>query len=231
MLKILAGTVDLLLPRPCCACDTKLKPWEEQICTLCLMQIPLSDYHLNPENPVAQIFWGRVQLEQAGSWFIYYKGSRFVKILHRLKYEHRPAIGMALGKLYGYQLKHSGLYLLPDFIVPVPLHRKRKRKRGYNQSEMIARGLGRALDVPVRTDLLIRTAKTQTQTNKSRTDRYDNVHGKFNVANPSGIENKHLLLVDDVITTGATLEACAEELLKTQNVKVSVASLAYAAKW
>ena len=195
------------------------------------MQIPVSNYHLDHQNPVAQIFWGRVYLEQAGCWFIYNKSSRFMKILHRLKYEHRPAIGIALGKLYGYQLKHSGVYLLPDIIVPVPLHSKRKRKRGYNQSEMIARGLGIALDREVRTDLLVRTAKTQTQTNKSRSDRYENVRGKFRVQNSEELVNKHILLVDDVITTGATIEACAEELLAVNGVKVSVGALAHAAKW
>ena len=222
--------LNFLLPRPCCACDSHLYSWEDQICTLCLMQLPISDYHLDPDNPVAEIFWGRVRLEQAGAWFIFLKASRFQKVLHRLKYQHQPKIGIALGKLYAYQLKHSDVFLLPDVIIPVPLHPRRKRKRGYNQSEMIARGMSIALDRPVRTDLLLRTAKSQTQTNKSRTERYENVSGKFKVHKEEEIINKHILLIDDVITTGATIEACAEELLKTEGIKVSIAALAYAAK-
>lgn len=226
----LKAFLDLLLPRTCCACNRTLNPWEEEICQLCLIEIPISSYHLDPENPVAQVFWGRVKLEQASTWFIYMRGSRFGNILHRLKYEHRPKIGIAMGKKYGYQLKHSGVYDIPDFIIPVPLHPKRKRSRGYNQSEMISKGLSIALEIPVRTDLLQRTTHTKTQTAKTRADRYLNVSGKFCISNPESIRYKHILLVDDVITTGATIEACAEELLKEEEVKVSVVGGAYASK-
>ncbi len=231
LIEILNSIVGLLLPHTCCACNIKLQPWEEQICALCLMEIPLSDHHLDQENAVAQTFWGRVRLEQAGSYFLFYKASRFQIILHRLKYEHRPEIGVGLGRLFGARLLHSGAYLLPDVIVPVPLHRQRLRKRGYNQSERIAKGLALSLDRPLRTDLLLRKAKTQTQTRKSRADRYQNVQGKFHTPRPDELVNLHMLLVDDVITTGATIEACAEELLKIEGVRVSVVSLAFATKW
>jgi len=226
----LKNFLDLLLPRTCAACDRSLKPWEEEICQLCLMQLPISNYHLDANNPVAQVFWGRVRLEQVGTWFIYLRGSRFQNLLHRLKYEHRPRIGIAMGKNYGYQLKHSGIYEIPHLIIPVPLHPKRRRSRGYNQSEMIAKGLAVALEIPVRTDILVRTVHTKTQTAKTRDERYLNVSGKFQVINPQTIINKHILLVDDVITTGATIEACAEELIKIKGTRVSVAGIAYASK-
>lgn len=226
----LKNLLDLLLPRTCGACERILNPWETEICQLCLFEIPITNFHLDPNNPVAQIFWGRVHLEQASTWFTYISGSRFGKLLHRLKYEHRPKIGVAIGEIYGYQLLHSGVYQIPDLIIPVPLHPKRKRKRGYNQSEMIARGLSRALEIPTRTDLLQRTVHTKTQTAKSRADRYLNVSGKFQVTSKKEVTGKHLLLVDDVITTGATIEACAEELLKVEGVRVSVVGASFASK-
>ncbi|MCK5821550.1 MAG: ComF family protein [Bacteroidales bacterium] len=227
---ILRDFLDLFLPRTCAACNRALNPWEEEICQLCLMQLPISNYHMDHNNPVAQVFWGRVRLEQASTWFIYMRGSRFQNLLHRLKYEHRPRIGIAMGKNYGYQLKHSGIYEIPHLIIPVPLHPKRQRSRGYNQSEVISRGLSIALEIPVRLDILLRTVHTKTQTAKTRAERYQNVSGKFQVNNHEAIQNKHILLVDDVITTGATIEACAEELLKIEGTRLSVIGVAYASK-
>ncbi len=230
IIKYCSAFLDLLLPRTCAACNRTLNPWEEEICQLCLMQLPISNHHLNPDNPVAQVFWGRVRLEQVSTWFIYIQGSRFQNLLHRLKYEHRPKIGVAMGKKYGYQLLHSGVYQIPDLIVPVPLHPKRKRSRGYNQSEMIAKGLSQALGIPIQTNILFRTVHTSTQTAKTRADRYLNVSGKFCVKNPQNMQGKHILLVDDVITTGATIEACAEMLLATNETTVSVIGIAFASK-
>lgn len=230
VLQTIKSFIDLLLPRTCAACNRALNPWEDEICQLCLMQLPISNYHLDSDNPVAQVFWGRVRLEQVGTWFIYIRGSRFQNLLHRLKYEHRPRIGIAMGKNYGYQLKHSGVYEIPHMIIPVPLHPKRRRSRGYNQSEVISKGLSVALEIPVRTDILLRTVHTKTQTAKTRAERYLNVSGKFKINNPEAIQNKHILLVDDVITTGATIEACAEELLKVEGIRVSVVGVAFASK-
>ena len=228
---IFSDVLDFLLPRLCCACDCKLHVWENQICALCLMEIPLSNHHLDPDNLLAQTFWGRVEIEQAGAWFLFHKDSRFQRILYRLKYEHRPMIGVGLGRIFGTQLLQSGVYTLPDLIVPVPLHRKRQQKRGYNQSAKIARGLSISTGIPLCSDLLLRTKKTKTQTSKTREARYENVKGKFTTPKPNELEGKHILLVDDVITTGATIEACAEMLLAVEGVQVSVVSLAFASKW
>ena len=221
---------DTIFPRICGSCNKRLHSWEQEICLQCLMEIPLSNYHHNPENPVAQVFWGRVRLEQTSAWFIYKNGSRFGNLLHRLKYEGWPRLGVAMGKQYGYDLLHSGCWDTPDLIIPVPLHPKRQRKRGYNQSERIAAGLSQALGIPVDTRLLKRSRHTTTQTARNRADRYLNVSGKFAVTDPQKAIGKHLLLVDDVITTGATIEACAETLLNIKDVKVSVVALAFAEK-
>jgi ComF family protein len=194
------------------------------------MEMPVSYFHKNPDNPVAKVFWGRVRIVQATTWFVYIRGSRFGNLLHRLKYEHRPKIGTAMGKHYGYQLLHSECYELPDIIIPVPLHPKRKRKRGYNQSDMIAKGLSTAMLVPYSCKFLQRNTNTKTQTAKSRVDRYLNVQGKFSLKNTHDLEGKHILLVDDVITTGATMEACAEMLLTIKDVKVSLLGIAFAEK-
>lgn len=230
MKTILTILLNTLLPHTCGACNRKLQPWDEEICQLCLMEMPVSFFHKKADNPVAKVFWGRVRIEQATTWFVYVRGSRFGNLLHRLKYEHRPLIGVAMGKQYGYQLLHSECYDMPDMIIPVPLHPKRKRKRGYNQSEMIAKGLSKATGLPYTVRNLIRNTHTKTQTAKSRVDRYLNVKGKFSINNSQDIEGKHIMLVDDVITTGATMEACAEELLEVAGVRVSLVGIAFAEK-
>lgn len=222
--------VNITLPRYCSACDKRLQLWEQEICVLCLMEMPVSYFHLDEANAVAKVFWGRVRVEQATTWFVYISGSKFGNLLHRLKYENRPKIGVVCGEQYGYQLLHSGVYELPDLIIPIPLHPKRKKTRGYNQSEMIARGLSKAMNRPYSVMHLIRNTNTKTQTAKSRVDRYLNVKGKFDLKNPEELEGKHLLLVDDVITTGATMEACAEVLLEIPNVRVSLLGIAFANK-
>jgi len=177
---------------------------------------------------LAQVFWGRVYLEQAISWFYFHKESRYQKAIHQLKYQDRPAIGIALGKEFGYQLSHSDKFVLPDILIPVPLHLKKKKKRGYNQSEKIAAGLSEALGIPVYSNVLIKSENTSTQTNKNRFDRFLNVVNSFSVENHEIIENQHIFLIDDVLTTGATLEACAIKLLHFHGVRISVGTLAWA---
>jgi ComF family protein len=220
--------LSLLLPRSCPACSRILKDWEECLCLVCLGKLPVTRFHEEPANKMAEMFWGRVRLTQAIAWFYFRKGSIYQDVLHHLKYNDRPDIGHLLGRQYGYELKKSEAFLKPDLLVPVPLNPKKLRTRGYNQSDAIARGLSEGLKIPMDRTLLTRPVQTATQTRKSRYDRYLNVSGKFRVTCTDLIENKHILIIDDVITTGATLEACAEELLKTPGVTVSVAALAWA---
>lgn len=218
----------LILPRTCAACRKPLRDWEECLCLLCLTKLPVTHFDRDPENALAEIFWGRTRLVQAVAWFYFRKGSAYQDALHKLKYNDRPDIGFSLGRQYGYELNRSHLFTRPDLLIPVPLNPRKQRRRGYNQSEAIARGISAGLRVPVMAGALSRPGSTSTQTRKNRYERYLNVTGKFRVTQPVVLENKHVMLVDDVITTGATLEACAEQLLDIPGVTVSVAALAWA---
>jgi ComF family protein len=225
--RLLPDLLDLLLPRICCCCRRALHRWEDEICSYCLIELPLTHFEDDPENLLAQVFWGRVYLEQAVSWFFFHKESRYQKAIHQLKYVNRPGIGRVLGSEFGYQLLRSEEFILPDLLIPVPLHLKKKKKRGYNQSEMIAGGMSDALGIPMVNSVLQKAEKTSSQTNKSRFDRYLNVANSFSVEGAEVIEGKHIFLIDDVLTTGATLEACASKLLETPSVKISVGTLAW----
>jgi len=201
---------------------------ENVICTLCLAEMPLTNYSLLQENPVSRIFWGRVKIEGAISLFHFRKHSNYQHLLHQLKYKGRKDVGIELGKQLGFRMLSSLNEVGLTMIVPVPLHPKRERKRGYNQAGMIASGISEATHIPFRPEIIIRKIATQTQTKKSRIERWSNVESIFEVTNAESIKNAHILLVDDVVTTGATLEACAQELLKNEGVKISIATLAQA---
>jgi len=205
-----------------------LQRWEEEICNFCLSELPLTNFEDDPDNLVAKVFWGRVYLEQAVSWFYFHKESIYQKAIHQLKYQNRPGIGVALGKEFGYQLAQSGSFIIPDLIVPVPLHQKKQKKRGYNQSEKISHGLSKALEIPTYPHILHKIENTSTQTNKSRYDRFINVVDSYQVRQAELVENKHIFLIDDVLTTGATIEACSIKLLEIPGVKLSVGTLAWA---
>jgi ComF family protein len=178
-----------------------------------------------PDNPVAQLFWGRCYIERAAAFSFYSRGSRIRNLIHRLKYSGIQEIGHELGRIYAAALLKSGFVSGVDLIIPVPLHPARKRTRGFNQSECIARGISEVTSIPVNTRALRRIVKSSTQTNKSRFERWTNVEGIFSVTDQEAVSGRHVLLVDDVITTGSTIEACANELLKIEGVKVSVVAI------
>jgi ComF family protein len=180
------------------------------------------------ENPVSKLFWGRCRIEKASAFSFYTKDSRIRKLIHNLKYKGIREVGFELGKIYGQSLTKSDFLDGIDLIIPVPLHESKKRIRGFNQSDIISTGLSEATGLPLGTCILERISTSETQTKRSRYDRWINVEGIFNVKAPEKIEGKHILLVDDVITTGSTLESCAVELLKSKGVRVSVAALAVA---
>jgi len=231
-MKYLSGLWDdflsLLFPRICCGCGASLVRNETIICTQCYIEIPRTNYHLQPENPVEQLFWGRCLIEKAAAFSFYTKGSRIRRIIHKLKYEGLKEAGILFGKIYGRSLRESGFLEDIDLIIPVPLHPSKRRSRGFNQSECICSGLSEISQIPVDTASLLRVSKSATQTRKSRYERWLNVEGIFEVRRAEAIEGKHILLVDDVITTGSTIEACAVELLKVKEVRVSVIALAVA---
>ena len=220
--------ISLLFPRLCYACGTHLLRNENIICTQCYISIPRTNYHLSENNPVEQLFWGRCQITKAAAFSFYNKGSRIRKLIHNLKYNGVREIGHELGRIYGQSLKKSDFLSEINVIIPVPLHSSKLRKRGFNQSECISKGISQITGLPVDTEALRRIGKSDTQTKKSRIERWMNVEDIFEVTDFRKIEGKHILLVDDVITTGSTVDACASELLKIKNVRVSVAALAVA---
>ena len=220
--------LSLFFPELCTACGKNLFKNEVVICTTCIYNLPKTDFHLDDENRVARQLWGRFPFVQAISYLFFQKGGKVQSLMHQLKYNNSPQTGFRMGELYGYELKRSVSFKQPDLIIPVPLHSKRLKKRGYNQSEHIANGLGSILNVQVIVNNLQRFEATDTQTKKNRFARYENLKGAFQIKNPVEFISKHILLVDDVVTTGATLEACSLELLKINGVSISIATIAFA---
>ncbi len=225
---ILNSFINLLFPNMCVACGESLIKGEHFVCLKCLNEIPKTNYHLQKENPVEQRFWGKVPIENATSYFFFQKGSKFQHLLHELKYKNNKEIGAFLGKYSTAELINDSFLQKIDLIVPVPLHRKREAKRGYNQSEWICKGISEIMQKPMSARNLIRTQQNTTQTKKSVFERYENTQGIFEVKNTAEFADKHILLVDDVLTTGSTIEACIQELQKVENLKVSVFTLAVA---
>jgi ComF family protein len=218
--------ISLFYPRLCAGCDTPLVKGEETLCLNCLADLPRTNYHLHDDNPIYQIFIGRVNITLATSFCRFDKGGRLQHLLHQLKYKGNREVGRKMGILFGFDLIHSSLYQDIDAIIPVPLHPKKEKKRGFNQSIEICKGLSESMNRPIISGNLVREVHTASQTRKGRFERWENVSGIFKVRNGDSLVGKHLLIVDDVVTTGATLEACCEPLLKIPGVRVSIATLA-----
>jgi ComF family protein len=189
--------------------------------------LPHARFENDHNNPAAQVFWGRVPAKNVLTAFLYNKGNAVQHLIHNFKYRGRKDIGLFLGEQIGQVFLKSGKSKEIDIILPVPLHPKKKKKRGFNQSEILARGLSSVLDAELSTAHLFRKSHSSTQTRKSKYQRWENVENIFSLKTPETLENKHILLVDDVITTGATIEACARELLKVKGVKISVGAVAF----
>lgn len=220
--------LSLFYPRLCAGCGTSLVLGESVLCLNCLADLPRTGFHHLKENPVYQIFTGRASIELATSFCRFDKGGRLQHLLHALKYQGNREVGQKMGLLLGLELSHELDYQQIDAIIPVPLHPKKEKKRGFNQSVEICTGLSKAMNKPLILGNLVRDLHTESQTFKGRFERWENVCGIFSVRNPSQFRGKHLLLIDDVITTGATLEACCLPLLEIEGVKVSLASIAFA---
>jgi ComF family protein len=218
--------ISLFFPRCCAGCQTALVRGEELICTRCVRELPLTDDLRVADNPVARKFYGRITISQAAAFLKFQKTGTVQRLLHAIKYKNQPELAVLLGRSFGRRMQESGWGSF-DLVVPVPLHEVRRRRRGYNQSERIAHGIGESLGAPVRESLLIRKVATSTQTRKSRQERWDNVREAFCGSDQQPARGR-ILLVDDVITTGATLESCARVLMDSGCDAVSVACLAEA---
>ncbi|MBL4625512.1 MAG: ComF family protein [Flavobacteriales bacterium] len=228
MLGWLKDFISLIYPHLCASCGKTLYRHENCICSFCKVSFPVTNFHLEKDNQIAKIFWGRAEVYSAAAYCYFKKGDKIQHVMHELKYKGNAQVGVEMGKLYGLDLIQSELFSGVDYLVPVPLHINRQRKRGYNQAEVIADGMAESMGVPVDISTLIRGTANETQTKKSHYERWKNVDSIFQITDLEKFENKHVLVVDDVITTGSTIEACVQSLLAVEGIKVSVVTLACA---
>ncbi len=228
MANILNNILTSFFPAICFACSNKLKHQEKHICTKCLHNLPFTEFHTQQENPVSNTFYGRVHIVNATALLHYKKHGIVQQLIHQLKYKGRQEIGAFLGNMLGERLKKEVSYNTIDYIIPVPLHKKRFRKRGYNQVTTFGKQLAIHLNAEYVDDILIKTQNIKTQAFKKRAARWLTAQHSFEITNTSTLVGKHVLLVDDIITTGATLEACALALQKTPNITISIATMSIA---
>jgi ComF family protein len=214
---------DLLSPRACVVCGRRLPVATEVLCPLCQLHLPRTGFQQSPDdNLLARLFWGIIPVERAVALCYYSPASGTARAIYDMKYHHRPDVGIALGRLMATELQPSGFFEDIDLLVPVPLAPNRLRERGYNQSLQLALGVSRVTGLPVSEDVVCRTAFTRSQTQLIRQNRQENVEGVFKLCQAEKLSGRHVLLIDDVITTGATITACARELLRAKNVRVSI---------
>ncbi|MDR9455948.1 MAG: phosphoribosyltransferase family protein [Salegentibacter sp.] len=218
--------LNLFYPKICNCCETELVTHETIICTSCLHELPLTNFHLDNENTTKKVFSGRLSIENATSLLYFKKKGMVQQLIHNLKYRGNREIGNFLGQWLGEELAKIPEYTQIDAVVPVPLHRKKLKSRGFNQVEDFGKEVANSLESEYIDDVLVKKSATTTQTFKKRLSRWGSIDETFMIENPEKLENKHLLLVDDLITTGATMEACVTKLQKISGVKISLASMA-----
>jgi ComF family protein len=224
---IFQSLLDLFFPFTCCGCGSDLIGENELFCLWCQASMPLTGFEILADNTMEKIFWGRMEIQAASAHMYFTSGSCLQHSLHMLKYKGKKDIGIYYGRKMGNALKQSNRFRNCEIIIPLPLFTEREKKRGYNQAAMIAMGISEELNIPVLTNAVIRTKTTESQTHKSRIQRWENMKSKFEVRENAKISGKHILLVDDVITTGASMEACGQVLLETPGLQLSIACLAY----
>jgi len=219
---------NLFFPPYCTGCNKILTGGEKELCTTCRHQIPETHFHTHNDPLVQKVFYGRLPLRLATSLFYFEKKGPVQKLLHHLKYRGKEKLSGFIGNWLGGQLARLDSYQDIDVIVPVPIHPKKLRTRGYNQVTGFGKSLAEHLHSSYRDDVLLKSKNTKTQVFKGRFTRSDEVYGAFYIKEPNDLEGKHILLVDDILTTGATLEACGIELLKIPNITLSIATMAIA---
>lgn len=220
--------IGLFYPSVCAACGNALFQWESVVCLRCRTFLQKTGYELNDDNPLARLFYGKVRLKAVTACYFFSKEGKVQHLIHELKYKGNAEAGVFLGQELGKTLKTAPLFQDIDYLIPVPLHPKREKKRGYNQSLMIAKGVSEITGIPIGESFLVRSVNTATQTHKSKEERWNNVKDIFEVRHAAQLEGKYVLLIDDVLTTGATLEACALKLSGIPGVTVSCATAACA---
>lgn len=219
----------LFFPHICAGCGTDMLNKESVLCMRCIDAMPETNFELHPGNPVEKNFWGRIHLAAATAQFYFTKESLMQHLMHQFKYKGNKELGSQWGRIMGDQLQQSGRFDA-DALVPLPLFPAKEKRRGYNQATVLCEGMAAIMNIPVLHQVITRPQHTETQTKKGRVERWKNIEGKFVLTRPEAISHKKILLVDDVVTTGATLEACGHELLKGSNVRLSVATLCYTSR-
>ena len=219
--------LNFLFPKVCGGCRTPLLKQESVICTQCRNNLPIACYHRTGNDAMKKAFYGRIDLQNATALLQFQKKGITQELLHNLKYRGQDNISSFLGKWLGAELSEEIKYQEIDLVIPVPLHKQKLKKRGYNQVSGFGESIAAALKVPFREDILLKVSKTRSQVFKKRGTRFDGSE-IFTLKKPEAIAHKHILLVDDIVTTGATLENCANELLKAENVSLSIATMAIA---
>jgi len=218
---------NLFYPEVCLCCHEHLTTNEQVVCVICRHDLPLTNFSCEYNNLIEKSFYGRIPVEHATALFYFFKKGNVQELIHELKYKNKQQVGGILGNWLGGEILNSGRFLTVDCIVPVPLHKKKLQSRGYNQVTTFGESLAEKLNISYEDNVLKRISFTNTQTKKIRLDRWKNVEELFFVEDNTAMANKHILLIDDIITTGATLEACWKAFEKTKNIKISIACMAY----
>lgn len=223
----LKNIYELFYPELCLCCNKALTLNETVICINCRHDLPLTNFTNESDNLVEKTFYGRIKIEAATTLFYFFKKGNIQHLIHALKYKNQQQVGTLLGDWLGYEIVESTRFSTVDMIIPVPLHKKKLKTRGYNQVSTFGNSLAKHMKIPFNENILTRVSSTKTQTKKIRFDRWRNVQELFYVEDEKALENTHILLIDDILTTGATLEACCNALKKTKNIKISIACMAY----
>ena len=220
----------LFFPHICAGCGSDVLGAEAVVCVECLEALPLTNFHLHEQNPAEKIFRGRVPVTGVSSFLYFSKDSLVQRLLHQLKYKGHTELGYLLGNMMGAALKSSPFFKTVEVLVPLPLHASKEKKRGYNQAMILCKGIAAVMGVSICAQAVVKGSHTETQTHKNRLERWQNMEGRFQVTEPGLLQNKQVLLIDDVMTTGATLEACGQEILQVPGAALSIATLAYTVK-
>ncbi len=227
--ELYAEILHLVYPEQCICCEMELSSSEKHVCTICKNELHYTDYEkYSDDSTLDKLFWGRVQVEAIFSLLYYKKNTQSREILHRLKYNNRPDLAMYMGELIGERIQKAPPFDKADFLIPIPIHEKKRYIRGYNQSEEIAKGVHTKTGIPINSTFLIRSVHTESQTKKGKFERWENVQGSFALSGELPESVKHIIIVDDVITTGSTLETIIRLIKEQYKVEVSVISIAYA---
>ena len=229
-MKWISDLIDIIFPRSCAVCGKTLAAGEKDICVNCLLDLPRMEAY-TPGNDVEKLFYGTLKIERAAAYTLHTKGSPYNNLIYSIKYNDRPEVAVRMAAAAAKELMERGFFDNIDIIVPVPLSKKKRRKRGYNQCDYIARGLSEVTGIKVDTNTVVRHIANETQTHKQREARWKNVENVFSVTSPEAFRSKHVLLVDDVATTGATLSSCGKSILAASpETRISIFALACAKK-